>query len=202
MALVLVTPPIATPIDLDEAKAHLRVDHDDENDLIEALVMAATGHIDGRDGWLGRCLMPQTWDLVLDRFPSAGNIRIPLAPLISVSSVTYLDADGETQEINISDYEVDTANVPGWVVPNANGWPTTMNTINAVRVRFRAGYLGYEEGDSEDATGVPAPIKAALKLLIGHWYANRETVNVGNIVSDLPWAVNALLTPYRLSWLG
>ena len=56
------TEPILT---LEEAKLHLRVDHDDDDDLIEALVAAVTARLDGRDGILGRCLRAQTWELVL-----------------------------------------------------------------------------------------------------------------------------------------
>lgn len=205
MALVLITAPATTPVSLDEAKAHLRVDEDVEDGLITALIEAATGHIDGRMGWLGRCLMPQTWELVLDGFPSnssGSGIRIPLAPLLEVVSVKYYDVDAVLQTLGNNSYMVDTANEPGWVMPGEAGWPETMATINAVRVRFRAGYEGAENDSPPGANGVPAPIKAALKLLIGHWYANREQVVVGTTATDLPWAVNALLTPYRLMWLG
>lgn len=40
-------------------------------------------------------------------------------------------------------------------------------------------------------------IWAAMLLLIGHWYANREAVNVGNITSELPLGVEALLLRHR-----
>jgi len=40
-------------------------------------------------------------------------------------------------------------------------------------------------------------IWAAMLLLIGHWYANREGVNVGNITSEIPLGVEALLMQHR-----
>jgi uncharacterized phiE125 gp8 family phage protein len=67
---VLVTPPVAAPVSLAEAKAHLRVDFDDEDALISGLIDAATQHLDGWSGVLGRALMPQTWEMSLDRFPA------------------------------------------------------------------------------------------------------------------------------------
>ncbi|WP_437891132.1 head-tail connector protein [Phytobacter sp. V91] len=37
----------------------------------------------------------------------------------------------------------------------------------------------------------------ALLLLSGHWYENREQVNVGNIVTSFPFGFESLLEPYR-----
>ncbi len=41
-------------------------------------------------------------------------------------------------------------------------------------------------------------IEMAMLMLIAHWYANREAVNIGNITSEVPFAVEALLQPYRI----
>lgn len=62
----------------------------------------------------------------------------------------------------------------------------------------------YEKEDSHGYVDDPAPIllnddvKAAMLLLIGHWYANRESVVVGQTVAEVPFAVEALLQPYRI----
>ncbi|CAM7424726.1 head-tail connector protein [Citrobacter cronae] len=62
----------------------------------------------------------------------------------------------------------------------------------------------YEKEDSPGYVDDPAPIllnddvKAAMLLLIGHWYANRESVVVGQAVAEVPFAVEALLQPYRI----
>ncbi|HHQ6553286.1 TPA: head-tail connector protein [Serratia fonticola] len=55
---------------------------------------------------------------------------------------------------------------------------------------------GYAE--DEDSLLLGDDVVSAMLLLIGHWYANRETVNIGNITSELPFATTALLQPYRI----
>ena len=186
MGLVLVTPPASSPISLTEAKSHLRVDHSDEDTHIQLLIDAATTYLDGWTGILGRCLVAQTWDLYLDEFPG-GSIQIPLAPLISVSSVTYTDTNGATQTVDSDDYTVDTYTPPGWVVPDSTfTWPSTLDAVNAVKVRFVAGYSG----------GVPAAIKAAMLLMVADLYENREPVVIGQAVSETR-AVQTILAPFR-----
>jgi uncharacterized phiE125 gp8 family phage protein len=48
---------------------------------------------------------------------------------------------------------------------------------------------------------VPEPIKQAILLLVGAWFENREAVLTGTIVATLPFAVDALLAPYRVVYL-
>jgi uncharacterized phiE125 gp8 family phage protein len=45
---------------------------------------------------------------------------------------------------------------------------------------------------------VPESVKVAMKLLVGHWYENRETVNIGNITTPLDFTVKALLGQDRI----
>lgn len=190
MGLRLITPPTAEPVSLVEAKRHLRVEHSDDDDYIAMLVTAARQTIDGRDGWLGRALMPQTWEYVFDAFP-AGEIRLPFTPIQSIAGIFYDDTDGLEQTVDPAGYYLDNASYIPWVMSSA-GWPTsTLSAVNAVRVRFVAGY--------ENAAAVPAPIRHAILLMVGHWYMNREAVTVSTADPKvLPMAVDALLTPYRV----
>ncbi|VYT92884.1 phage gp6-like head-tail connector protein [Metakosakonia massiliensis] len=52
--------------------------------------------------------------------------------------------------------------------------------------------------DDPDSILLNEDVKAAMLLLIGHWYANRESVVVGQTVAEVPFAVEALLQPYRI----
>ena len=171
---VLVTPPSAAPVSLIEAKAHLRVDHDEDDDSINLLIGAAVGHLDGWTGILGRCLATQTWRQDYSCF--APVLRLPLEPAASITSITD---DGEP--VASESYSLAT-DAGGSVVRFAEG----VSLTGAISVTFVAGY--------ED---VPAPIKAAILLMVGHWYQNREAVAVGVTVENLPMAVDALLAPYR-----
>ena len=168
MPLKIVTPPSSDPEDLavtlDEMKSQLRVDYSDDDTRITALLLAAIGYADGPDGFLGRALCDQEWDLVLDRFPCAGEaVRIPLPPLIEVVGVFYkTDSDAE-QEWSASAYVVDDASEPARLFPVANGsWPSPVTLPGAVRVRFRAGYLNQSVSPAE--SNVPAEIKVGIML--------------------------------------
>lgn len=180
MSLVLVAPG-ALAVSVEAVKANLRVDNDAEDALIEGLIRAATAHA---ERWTGIAFEAATWDMYLDAFPSA-EIAIPLAPLVSVTSVSYVDADGALQTVSASDFTVDSASRDGWIVP-ADGfsWPAMMATINAVTIRFVAG------------RGTPEDAKQAIHLLVGHWYANREAATEPQR-HEIPMGVNALLNLHR-----
>lgn len=198
MALRLITAPTVEPVSLTEAKAHLRVDHTDEDTLIELLIKAARFYVDGEDGFLGRALVTQTWELVIDDFPES-EIKLPLPPLQEVVSIKYDDSAGVEQTIDSADYWVDDASEPGWVVPVASaGWPTPLVAVNAVRIRYICGYSATADSPPDLTANVPASIKAALLLTIGSFYANRETVVVGQTTAQLPWGVEQLLRQYRV----
>ena len=185
LAPVRTVAPASEPVELEEAKLHCRVDHDEDDTLIASLISAATAHLDGWTGILGRCLITQTWRQDFGCF--AGKLRLRLHPVAAITGVTYYDADNAQQTLATSVYELLTDEAGDYVALKADqDWPGTYSRAAAVSVTFVAG----------EAT-VPAAIKAAALLLIGHWYANREAVNVGNVTSELPMAVDALLRPYR-----
>jgi hypothetical protein len=186
MGYRLIIPPSVLPVTLAEAKAQVRVDHSDEDSKIDALIAAAVSYLDGRSGVLGRCLVTQTWELTLDSFPDE-EIELPIGPVQSVTSITYVDTFGAEQTISASDYYVDTTSLSAWVVPEV-AWPDTMPAANAVTVRFVAGTSSAE---------VPAAIKHAVLLLVAHWYENRQPIAVGLSVAAMPMAVDALIAPFR-----
>lgn len=191
MWLAPVTPPAEMPVTLAEAKDHLRVLTGAEDGLITGLVAAATQHLEGRSGILGRALVTQTWDMRLDCFPRrvGGRIELPMPPLQSVTWIKYIDGNGDEVELPTSEYVVDAQHMIGRVRP-AYGlqWPTALDDEGAVRIRFVAGYGG--------AAAVPVPIKQAILLLVGHWWINREAV--GQAGGPHALAVEALTSPFRV----
>lgn len=189
MPFALSTAPVVEPVTTTELKAHLRVDGTDEDTLIASLGVAARQHVEEETR---RALVTQTWVLKLDEFPGSGDaeIRLPRPPLQSVTSVQYVDGNGDTQTWSSSLYVVDTADTPGNIsLAYGESWPSTRAQKNAVTITYVAGYGA--------ASTVPDALKAAIKLLVGHYYVNREEAVTGTVVARLG-AVDALLAPYRV----
>jgi uncharacterized phiE125 gp8 family phage protein len=200
MPLSLVSAPSVLPLTVAETKDHLRVDTSDDDDLITAMISAATDHVSGRNGWTGRALVEQTWDLKLDAFPCAGKaIKLPLAPLQSVTSVKYIDTDGVEQTLSDTVYAVDADSVPGRVyLAYGQSWPGIRSQRNAVTIRFVCGYADDGGSPVDYRANIPEAIRAALKLLVGAMYENREDFVTGTIATQLPFAAQNLLMPYRV----
>lgn len=195
MALSLYVAPVSEPVSLSEAKVHLRVsaDQTDEDSLISALIKAAREYA---ESFTGRAIRTQTWDLKLDAFP-CDEIVLPYPPVTSVTSITYVDTAGSTQTWDSSLYQTSLPSGPD--AGKARIWPAygqyfpqTRCQMDAVTVRFVAGYA--------TVSAVPESIKAAVKLLIGHWYMNREHVAVGVGVGavTVPMAADSLLWTYKV----
>jgi uncharacterized phiE125 gp8 family phage protein len=183
MTLQLIIPPEELPVSLAEAKLHLREEDDLQNTLIETYIAAATY---SAETYLSRSLVAQTWDYYAGAFPVTGGIEIPRPPVISVLGVFYSDG-GSEQEFPASSYQLDRSGLSERVsLVGTASWPTA----TATRIRFRAGYL---DPLSPDVTSVPADIKAAILLTVGHLFTNRESVVVGTSAMELPRSSQALL---------
>lgn len=185
MPIIKATPPAEQPITLAEARVQCQIDADitDEDDLIDSYIEAATTFC---EGFTGRPLITQE-KLYIGGFDSC----IELMPnLLSVESVTYVDTDGAVQTLVPSKYYIDTASVVGRVIPLAS-WPAVQSTHpQPVTVAFTCGY--------GDAAAVPANIKLCIKMLVGHFYRNREPVVIGVSANTLDFSVDALLNPCRV----
>lgn len=186
MALKLITAPATEPVTLAEAKAHLRVDDSGSDTLIGVLIQAAREMAEQETG---RALLPQTWEKTLDNFPTA--IELTNAPIISITTVKYYDLAGVEQTLASPSYKLDAAGdfSKAWLVPAYGyAWPSTLEDINVVKVRYVAGYA--------DAASVPASIKQWMLLQVGHWFENREAA-AENKLEPLPFA-DGLLDRYRI----
>lgn len=189
MNVVVIDSPATEVVSLEEAKAHLRVDFDDDDDLIQSLVAAATSYLDGPNGYLGRSLITQTLEMRTDAFRSCP-IDLPYGPVQEILAVVYDDADGIEQIVSDADYRLISGDRLELVF--GKSWPAARSQSDAVRIQYIAGY-----GDT--AEDVPEPLRLAVKLLVGAWYENREQTVIGVNVTPLPRsvAVESLISPYR-----
>jgi uncharacterized phiE125 gp8 family phage protein len=197
MPLRLLEAPDWPAVSLAQAKGHLRIDHDDEDPLIGLYVEAAIAVLDGADGSLGRALATQRWALDLDGFPVCGPIEIPLSPLQSIEAVTYVDTAGNTQTLDPSDYIVHVGELAMLELVPGGTWPSTSRQLRSVTIAFTAGYG--EANEQAGAAAVPKPLQAAVLLMLGDLYENRETVLEG-VVSSVPMSttVDRLISRYRV----
>lgn len=187
-APVLVTPPISAPVTLQEAKAHLRVTHDDDDTEIYSMIEAATGYLDGMTGILGRAIMPQVWR---ESFGGFGcKLRLSLAPVASIVSLTYLDTDGNEQTVPAAQYELAQLAIgPEVLLRAAFSWPgVSYDQSGPVRVTYTAGYPSRET--------VPQNLKRAILLHVGTMYEYRETLAEK---AQPTYAYEALVAPFRRS---
>lgn len=188
--LTLVTAATEEPLLLSEAKKQVELATQDtaHDEHLVRLIKAARQYA---EEFTGRAIVTQTWDFNLDQWPIRnGLILLPKSPLASVTHVKYYDNDGVQQTWSSANYVVQTSREPGRIaLAYGQSWPSARYQPDSIVVRFVAG---------QARTSVPERIKAAMLLLVGHWFEHREEVNVGNVVNEVPFAANALLQQARI----
>ncbi len=212
MSLIRIEAPAGAVLGLTRVKQHLRVEHTDDDALIQGLIDAATELLDGASGWLGRALAPQSWRYAVAGFPCpnlreiarlgsrAYAIRLPLAPVSAVSSLRYTALDGSDTLLDAAAWRLlqpESGNGRAYLLPLYDAqWPSDARCdLDSVRIEFSCGYAPQNASPVDYGSGVPAPIRHAMLLLIGQWYDNRADIGNG---TELPNASRALLANYRL----
>jgi uncharacterized phiE125 gp8 family phage protein len=184
MPLELLTPPASEPVSLAEAKLHLRLDTDADDDLVTRLIAAARTRLEWHTG---RAFLTQSWRQWLDAWPQTNCVEIALPPLRNLTQLTFHRADDTASDLDASLYQLDSASEPARLMlkPTTNA-PTNLRRLNAVSLTFTSGY-------GDDAVDVPAPLREALLELVAHLYQHR-----GDAPAELPLTVLALAEPYRI----
>ena len=181
------TDPAVEPVSVSEAKAHLRVDTDDDDTYIGTLITAAR---QWAETYLDRSLVYTQWEMKLDMFP--WEIEMPRPPMAqdgttTAVSITYtLNESLGTATLSTSDYRVDRAATPGVARTNYGGsWPSHLADQNSVTVTWWGGY-------GASGSDVPAAIRHAILMHVGHLYERRLAAD--NVASnEVPFGVKALL---------
>ncbi|MFZ3483906.1 head-tail connector protein [Sphingomonas sp. 3-13AW] len=187
MRVVVITPPVPV-VTAEEARRHLRLDDDEQDMLIEGYIAAATAHIDGPDGWLGRAIGEQTLVAHGDLFRE-DPVRLPYPPVVSIEKAEYQDAQGAWQTLDGDAYELRGDQLgSSW----GTRWPTTRayrGAAETVRVTYRAGY----------AT-VPPPVRVAILMMVADMYRNPG--EAGGAATAQKAAISTpvakLLAPFRV----
>ncbi len=168
-------------LSLTDVKDQLRITVTDDDDALRMFI-AAIRH--RTEQFLRKTLVTSTWELKMDCFDP--EIQLPMNPVQSITSVQYVDDDGNTQTLASSGYQFDAS---GRLKPSyGNDWPSTRSQLDAVTVIYVAG--------KTHAGNVEPDIKMAMLLWIGACDLNRENIAFTQ-VSTIPDGAKSLLAPHR-----
>ncbi|MDI3471069.1 MAG: Gene Transfer Agent (GTA) ORFG06 [Pseudolabrys sp.] len=185
MPSILLTAPAVEPVSLAEAKAFLRVEHGDDDDVISALIAGARLYVEGQTR---RALIAQSWRLVLDAWPQSGRIDVRPAPLRTLDAARVYDGEGRTQTVDVEGFVVEIAGsslvFSPWALPQPD------RGAAGIELDVTCGY-------GDNATDVPEPLRQAIRLIVTQWYENRGVTEPAGAVT-LPLTVPALIAPYRM----
>lgn len=139
MQTILITPPAAEPVTAADIKAAARIDDTVFDAQITGLLIPAIRQ--EAEHRLGRRLITQTVELVMDAFDAGEHIDLTLPDAQSISSIKYLDPVGAEQTLSGTVYQLDPDSIPSRaLLKPSQDWPATQGVPNAVRVRFTVGY--------------------------------------------------------------
>ena len=175
-------------VQLSDMLAHLNLTAGLDDTLIQAKIDAAEKWI---ETFTGLALLTQARTVHFDRFH---RLELPVRPVQSITSVSYLDNTLTSQTLAPDSYVATPLNSefdPTYLCPaSGTRWPSTGSVKSAVTVTVEAGY-------GSDGANVPAPLVEAIKALVAHWYENREAALVGITASELPFGLGDVLNQYR-----
>ena len=181
MPSILTTPPLAEPLALADAKAHLRVTTTDEDAMISTLISAARRHVEQATGL---ALITQGWSVFLDHWPEDPAITLPLWPLIAIADLKVWGDDNIAAVIDPAHYFADGVSRPARLVRRGSRvWAAPGRIANGIEIVASFGFGA--------ASAVPAPLKQAMLALVAHWFENRGDT------APLPLDIAALIAPWR-----
>lgn len=188
MSVILLTPPALEPVTLADIKHFLRIEYNDDDDVIAALIATARVHVEAKTR---RALITQTWRLTRDVWPAAGLLPILPVPLRAVTAIGVYRDDGMLQMLDVDSFHIDAVAAPAVLTLERGAQPTPGRLSGGIEIDVEVGY-----GDA--ANDVPAPLCQAIRLLVAHWYENRRLVAASGEVASMPASVSSLIAPFRV----
>ncbi|WP_144394833.1 head-tail connector protein [Pleionea sediminis] len=186
MNIVPLTPRGVEPVSASHLKQSMNVLHDHDDELIETLQATVREFVEED---LRVITTEQTFRGYCSSFSES--IYFPVRPIRRIGSLSYFDRNGVFQTLPPDHYQFDGhSRSPSLKPAPGYEWPTTQtDRSSAVWIEFTAGFDAIEN--------VPKPILHAIKLLVGHFYENRESTVQGINVSMLPQGYDFLVQSYR-----
>lgn len=175
--------PFGEPVSMELVKQHIRIEQTNEAEDL-ALAQYIRAAREWVEKYTGHVLVRRSFSQHFACF--GASLELWRRPIAAVSEIAYSDSDGDPQ--TYADFVAVVSRHPARIWPALNGsWPSALDR-DGVLVSYVA---GYPEGEA------PETLCLAILMLVAHWYNVREAVNVGNIVTDVPFGVKALVDQYR-----
>lgn len=171
--------PMVEPLTLAAAKAYLRVDGPDEDELISALIAAARLTVERATRLV---LVEQSWRYRVPACPADGVVPLPLAPILAIDAVTSIDAAGIEATVDTDLYRLDASPDPARLLldPPTGG--------RGLKVDLSCGF-------GAAAAAVPEPLRLAVRQLVALWFERRGDERPRE-ARPLPASVESLLAPF------
>lgn len=183
MTVTTLVPPAVAVLPLAAAKAHLRIAHTTEDELIEALVRAATAYV---ERVTGLALITRTLRLHLDASGRDGAVTLPVAPVRNLETVTLYARDGAPHILSPDRISLRPHREPPLVHLDLAG----LDAANGIEIDFVAGH-------GETGQDVPDTLIQAIRQLVAHWYEFRGAFGADDQPVSVPDAVSRLLQAHR-----
>lgn len=139
MQLTLATAPATDPVTIAEARRWLNFTAGitEEDAILEDLIRES---YDFLERWTNRKMLGQTWTLTLDASEICSEIRLPLVPLRSVSSIVTTDDDGTATTVGVTNYRVRAGENPRVVLTEDGEWPDDYRDHDSMAITCVCGY--------------------------------------------------------------
>ena len=175
-------PTLDDVISVADLKTFCRVDGTAEDTLISNFRDAAIGYIESA---CNIRIGDVTAEGYLDKFQPT---RFPVGPVSAITSIEYLNQSNVLTTLPTSNYYFEIDSSAGRI--NFMNFPTLESyALNRVKINFTVGYA---------EAAVPQGILHAIRILVAHYYENRQAAVVGKTVNAVPFSVDALLNNYRV----
>jgi uncharacterized phiE125 gp8 family phage protein len=170
---------------LADVKKHLRMDHDDDDDIITIYRDAAINHAMHETGRI--FTSASDYVVYLSGFPGSENgytNKIQMHPVTAVAVKYHNGTDWQT--LDPESYDLDIQSEPSRILflsePDVNE-----DMLMPVKLEITGGH-----------SSIPKPIVSGILLFIGHLYENRQDVIIGTIATLMPQASGFIFQSQRV----
>jgi uncharacterized phiE125 gp8 family phage protein len=174
------------PVSVDLAKAHCRVDVDDDDALFESVYIPAARQT--VEDYTGLVLLAGDVDVIVPGGSAGTNfIPLPVQPVDSMTALSTVTSDGIETPLDLAEYGV-TVTVFRAGSPQIIRTRKQLPSAWAYRAQYATGF-----------GNCPPALLLAILEFVGDAYENREAQQSSQTINDNPRAVR-LMDPFRLTF--